>query len=190
MNLAFFLEEPSAREMLKGLLPRILPPRVAVQYVVFEGKHDLQRNLARRLRGWRKPDTAFVVLQDQDAADCKALKQHLMEKCDEAGKSSAVVRIVCRELESWYFGDLQAVEQGLALDNLRRHANKAKYREPDSIHSPSLELKKITSGAYQKVGGSREIGPRMSLEGNKSHSFRVFLAAVRHLADLSDGARL
>ena len=75
MNLAFFLEEPSAREMLKGLLPRILPPRVAVQYVVFEGKHDLDKNLVRRLRGWRKPDTTFVVLQDQDAADCKALKR-------------------------------------------------------------------------------------------------------------------
>ena len=97
MNLAFFLEERSARAMLEGLLPRILPPSVAVQYVVFEGKHDLDKSLVRRLRGWRTPDTTFVVLQDQDAADCKALKQHLMGKCEEAGKPSVVVRIVCRE---------------------------------------------------------------------------------------------
>ena len=183
MNLAFFLEEPSAREMLKGLLPRILPPRVVVQYVVFEGKHDLDKNLVLRLRGWRKPDTKFVVLQDQDAADCKALKRRLMEKCEEAGKPAAVVRIVCRELESWYFGDLPAVEQGLGLDNLRRYASRSRYRIPDAIDSPSSALKEITQGVYQKVGGSREIGPRMSTEQNTSHSFRVFVAAVKHLAN-------
>ena len=186
MNLAFFLEEPSAREMLKGLLPRILPARVTVQYVVFEGKRDLDKNLVRRLRGWRKPDTAFVVLQDQDATDCKTLKERLVGKCKEAGKSSAVVRIVCRELESWYFGDLPAVEQGLELDNLRRYAGRSKYRVPDSIHSPSLELKKITHGVYQKVSGSREIGSRMSIEGNRSHSFHVFIAAVRQIAGLAE----
>ena len=188
MNLAFFLEEPSAREMLKGLLPRILPPRVAVQYVVFEGKHDLDKNLAHRLRGWRKPDTTFVVLQDQDASDCKALKRRLMEKCEEAGKS-AVVRIVCRELESWYFGDLLAVEHGLGLENLRRYARRSRYRDPDAINSPASELKKITQGVYQKVGGSREIGRRMSTEQNTSHSFRVFMAAVKHFASDTDGTR-
>ena len=139
MNLTFFLEEPSAREMLKGLLPRILPPRVAVRYVVFEGKHDLDKNLVRRLQGWRKPDTTFVVLQDQDVADCKALKRRLVEKCEEAGKPAALVRIVCRELESWYFGDLPAVEQGLGLDNLRRHARRSRYRVPDAIDSPASE---------------------------------------------------
>ena len=109
-----------------------------------------------------------------------------MGKCKEAGKSSAVVRIVCRELESWYFGDLLAVEQGLELDNLRRYAGRSKYRVPDSIHSPSLELKKITHGVYQKVSGSREIGSRMSIEGNRSHSFHVFIAAVRQIAGLAE----
>ena len=189
MNLAFFLEEPSAQEMLKGLLPRVLPSQVAVQYVVFEGKHDLDKNLVRRLRGWRKPDTTFVVLQDQDAADCKALKQRLMGKCEEAGKQAAVVRIVCRELESWYFGDLPAVEVGLGLDNLRRHARRSRYRVPDAIDSPASELKKITHGAYQKVGGSREIGLRMSTEQNTSHSFQVFMSAVKRLAEDARGTR-
>lgn len=185
MNLAFFLEELSAREMLKGLLPRILPPHVAFRCVVFEGKRDLDKNLARRLRGWRTPNTAFVVLRDQDAADCVELKQQLVRKCEDAGRPAAIVRIVCRELESWYFGDLLAVEQALEVDNLRRHARRSKYRVPDAIHSPSAELAKITRGAYQKVGGSREIGPRMSLDGNTSHSFRVFVAAVRRLVETS-----
>ena len=189
MNLAIFLEEASAREMLKGLLPRLLPPQVAVQYVVFEGKQDLGRNLVRRLRGWRKPNTAFVVLQDQDSNDCIALKQKLVRKCEEAGKHSAVVRIVCRELESWYFGDLAAVERGLGLPNLRRYAANRKYRVPDSINSPSSELKKITRAAYQKVRGSREIGHHLCPNSNTSHSFGVFVATVRRLGRLSAGLK-
>ena len=110
-----------------------------------------------------------------------------MGKCEEAGKPSVVVRIVCRELESWYFGDLPAVERGLGIDNLRRYANKARYRTPDAIDSPSRELKKITSDAYSKIDGSREIGIQMSTEQNRSHSFGVFIAAVKHLVrDTSD----
>lgn len=131
-----------------------------------------------------KADTVFFVLQDQDVADCGVLKQDLMAKCEKAGKPSAVVRIVCRELESWYFGDLRAVEEGLDLRNLRRRADVPKYRVPDCIHTPSRELEKITGGAYQKIGGSRAIGLLMSIDENRSHSFRVFIAAVRRLADV------
>ena len=65
-QLVFFLEEPSAREMLKNLLPRILPDNVTVRYVVFEGKQDLENQLARKLRRWRVPDTRFVVMRDKD----------------------------------------------------------------------------------------------------------------------------
>ncbi len=39
-TLVFFLEEASAREMLKGLLPRFLPSDVESRFVVFEGKQD------------------------------------------------------------------------------------------------------------------------------------------------------
>lgn len=35
----FFLEELSARAMLEGLLPRIVPQSVDVRYIVFEGKN-------------------------------------------------------------------------------------------------------------------------------------------------------
>ena len=50
-TLVFFLEEPSAREMLKGLLPRFLPPDVESRFVVFEGKQDLEKQLEKKLRG-------------------------------------------------------------------------------------------------------------------------------------------
>ena len=109
MNLVFLLEEPSARELLKGLLPRVVHQSVWIRYIVFEGKQDLEKNVIRRLRGWRAPNSVFVVLRDQDAADCLTVKRELVRKCEEAGKPETIVRIACRELESWYFGDLAAV---------------------------------------------------------------------------------
>ena len=60
------------------------------------------------MAGWNVPDTKFVILHDQDSADCKELKQKLRRIVEQTGKE-AVIRIVCRELESWYFGDLRAV---------------------------------------------------------------------------------
>lgn len=81
MNLVFFLEEPSAREMLKGLLPRVLPCLASIRYIVFEGKQDLKKNLTRRLRGWHSPNSIFVVMCDQDASCCSALKSELTKKC-------------------------------------------------------------------------------------------------------------
>ena len=182
MNIVFLLEEPSAREMLKGLLPRILPASLVVKYVVFEGKQDLERNIVRKLRGWRAPNSIFVVLRDQDAGDCLAIKRALAEKCRDAGRPETIVRIACRELESWYFGDLAAVERGLGIANLVRYGNKRRYREPDVIRSPATELSKVTRNAYQKVSGSRDIGPELSPDINKSHSFRVFVQGVQRVA--------
>ena len=181
MNLVFLLEEPSAREMLKGLLPRVLPDVVHVRYVVFEGKHHLEKNIIRRLRGWRVPNSVFVVLRDQDAADCRAVKRELARQCREAGKPETIVRIACRELESWYFGDLAAVAVGLGLPNLVRYAKQKKYREPDAIHSPGNELKKISHNTYQKISGSRAIGLNLSPDINRSHSFGVFVEGVRRV---------
>lgn len=179
MNLVFLLEEPSAREMLKGLLPRVLPTAVHIRYVVFEGKQDLEKNIIRRLRGWRVPNSVFVVLRDQDAADCRTVKRELARRCGEAGRPRTVVRIACRELESWYFGDLAAAGVGLGLPNLARYANRKKYRIPDAIHSPGNELKKISRNMYQKVSGSRAIGLNLSPDANRSHSFGVFIKGVR-----------
>lgn len=181
MTVVFCLEEPSAREMLKGFLPRLFPGMTDVTYVVFEGRQDLEKHLGRRLRGWRTPDTIFIVLCDQDAGDCTTLKRKLVRTCRAAGKPEALVRIACHELESWYFGDLTAVERGLRIPNLVRYGNKRRYRVPDTIRNPSNELEKITRNAYQKVSGSRAIGRYLSGDSNKSRSFRVFVEGM-HMA--------
>jgi hypothetical protein len=73
-NMVFFLEEPSAREMLAGVLPRILPENIQIRFFVFQGKQDLEKNLKKKLRGWRLPDSVFVVMRDQDSGDCRTIK--------------------------------------------------------------------------------------------------------------------
>ena len=79
ITLVFFLEELSARRLLEGLLPRVLPmDRVVLRFVVFEGKQDLEKQLVRKMRGWRTPNTHFVVLRDQDSACCEDVKQRLL----------------------------------------------------------------------------------------------------------------
>jgi predicted ATP-binding protein involved in virulence len=98
-----------------------------------------------------------------------------------AGKPETVVRIACRELESWYLGDLAAVERALKVKNLALHAQKAKYRIPDKIGNPSSELRSLTKGAYQKINGSRSIGKEMNPDNNTSYSFKEFIKGVRRL---------
>ncbi len=73
MMLVFFLEEPSAKEMLNGILPKILPDCVVSRFIIFEGKQDLEKRLAHRLRNWKTPNSRFIVMRDQDTGDCQPI---------------------------------------------------------------------------------------------------------------------
>lgn len=180
-HLVFFLEEPSAREMLNGLLPRILPDSVTFQCVVFEGKQDLEKQLGRKLRGWRPPLPRFIVLRDQDGGVCTDIKAKLKTICSQAGHPDALVRIACHELESWYLGDLRAVEVALEINGIAGQQANRKYRTPDMLANASEELEKLTKSKYQKVSGSRAIGPHLDPLGNKSVSFNVFVQGVQRV---------
>jgi len=182
-TIIFFLEELSAKVMLQGLLPRILPDEVRCHFVVFEGKQDLEKNLAKRLRLWLLPESVFIIMRDQDAGDCQTIKAKLTGICRQAGREEAMVRVACRELESFYLGDLAAVEKGLLRPGLIKMQNNRKYRTPDSLANPAQELSKLTHAQYQKVAGSRAIAPHLNPESNTSHSFRILIAGIRKLVD-------
>jgi hypothetical protein len=92
-----------------------------------------------------------------------------------------LVRVACRELESFYLGDLVAVEMGLGISGLAAKQNTRKYRNPDALGSPSDELNRLTKGEYQKVAGSRAIAPHLDTQKNKSHSFHVLLTGILRL---------
>jgi hypothetical protein len=182
-EIVFLLEEPSAKAMLETLLPRILDPQLHHRLIPFEGKQDLEKQLERKLRGYLNPAARFLIMRDQDShADCKALKKTLLAKCAAAVKGDvSLVRIACRELESFYLADLEAVESAFCLAGLRKFQGTAKYRDPDRLGSPSKELHELTGGKYQKVGGSRALGSHLDLENTRSNSFSNLIQGIRRL---------
>ena len=150
-TLVCLLEEPSAKEMLKGVLPRILSHDIDVKYIVFDGKQDLEKQMTRRLKGWGVPNSVFLVMRDQDSGDCVNIKNNLAEKVAGSNKQDdIIIRIACHELESFYLGDLSAVEQGLGIEGISRLQNNKKYRSPDSLDNAFGELERLSKKRYQK----------------------------------------
>lgn len=179
-QVVFLLEEPSMREFLDGLLPRLVP---GLDYVLVahEGKSDLERSLPRKLRAWRTPGARFVVVRDQDSADCHQVKRRLSKIAEDAGKPDAIVRIACRELEAWLLGDPSGLARALRRKELLGLEAKEKYRDPDRLGSPSKELERVL-GFYSKTAGARAAGSELAWEGNTSRSFGHFVTTVQRLA--------
>jgi hypothetical protein len=176
-NLVFMLEEPSARDALEVWLPQWLDDRVTPHFIVFQGKQDLERQLVRKMQGWLLPDSHFLVMRDQDSGDCRQVKAALVERCRSAGRPDAVVRVACRELESFFIGDWEAVAAAYDKPALARLARSATFRQPDAIGSPKSELK-ARLGGYQPRDGARRIAPLIDPARNRSASFQALRSAV------------
>ena len=150
-------------------------------YVIFQGKQDLEKNLKIKLRAWKLPNCSFIVMRDQDSGDCKEIKDNLANICEQAGKQGVLIRIACHELESFYLGDLAAVEKGLDLKGLERKKKQRKFRDPDLLANPSEEMFKLTGNIYDKVSGSRAISPHLALKSNSSKSFNTLISGIKNL---------
>jgi hypothetical protein len=180
-HLVCLLEEPSAQEALQVWLKHWMPNHIKPHFIVFQGKQDLEKQMVRRIRYWLLPQTQFLVLRDQDSADCRHVKRTLAAKCGEAGHPEAIVRVACKELEAFFVGDWQAVAQAFGKPALQQLANKRAYRNPDDLGSPSHELARHIPG-YQKIDGARRIAPLIVAERNRSRSFQALRSAVLTLA--------
>ncbi|MDR0780392.1 MAG: DUF4276 family protein [Pseudomonadales bacterium] len=182
-ELVFLLEEYSSAALLESLLPRFLDDRIVPRMIPFEGKQDLERHLVRRIRGYQNAQARFIVLRDQDShPDCIQLKQRLSELCNQSGKTAAcLIRVACRELETFYLADLAATEVALGLSGLAKQQGNRKFRSPDHLGNPSQELRTLTRGKYQKVSGSREIGKHLALNNQRSASFRNLISGIRKM---------
>jgi hypothetical protein len=179
-NLVFMVEEPSMKEALNGLLPKILPSDIPYIIITHDGKSDLDRSLSIKLKGWGVPDTTFIVLRDCDGGDCYLIKDRLLAVCKANGRPETLIRIVCQELESWFLGDLGAVSRAMNAPHILKQRGKAKLRDPDNIPKPSNTLKAMLPG-YQKISGARRIARELGLYGNRSVSFQVFLAGIQRI---------
>jgi hypothetical protein len=196
-RLVVLVEEESAEAALSQILPKLLPES-EIQIIRFQGKHDMLQNLLPRLRGlksWLPDNWTLLVLIDRDQDDCKDLKKQLEAVANQAGlvsKSAAqpysrfqvVNRIVVEELESWFFGDWEAVHK-VYPKVPRTIPAKEKYRDPDAVAGGTWEaLERILRRAgyfesgLRKIELARSVSMHMDPNRNKSRSFQVFREAI------------
>ncbi len=145
----------------------------------FQGKSDLERKMAPKIKSWSYGDPHFIVLRDQDGRDCIALKNSLGEMAQQGGRPFTV-RVVCNELESWFLGDLDAVELAFPNSKATKHKNVAKFRNPDLLTNASEELQKLVN-MTGKVGRAEAIAKHFRPSRCVSASFQVFWATATTL---------
>ena len=179
-RIVFLLEEYSMKVLLEGLLTRLFP-KMTFLFIHHEGKRDLEKSIPRKLKAWREPGVRFVVVRDNDGGDCTILKKRLVNMCSEAGRSDTLIRIAVQELEAWYFGDPKALAAAFGKPGLAALEKKRKYREPDAIAKPSVELERLVP-SFQKVSGARLMARHLERKRNRSSSFRIFMKGLERLA--------
>lgn len=182
-RIEILVEEASMKEFLSILLPKVIssPWRLNENYFIrsFEGKSDLQKNIPTKVKflsNWKHEKVGIVIMQDQDSADCKNLKNKLILLCEQNGNCPKLIRIICRELEAWYIGDFRAINKAYSNFNHHNYIHKAKFRIPDNCNAYD-ELRKILP-EFQKVGGAKKIAPNINIEENKSESFQQTITGL------------
>jgi hypothetical protein len=183
-RIIFLLEEPSMKALLADWLPRLFPGWVDGQHfqcVPHEGKSDLDRSISRKLKAWNIPGDRFVIVRDNDNADCKAVKARLQTLCAQAGRPQTLIRLVCQELESWYLGDLAALAAAFRQPGTNTPAYRKRFANPDGWQKPSVQIKRLVP-TFQKISAARSMAQHLDPEHNSSHSLQVFVAGVRRIA--------
>lgn len=178
-RIVFLLEEYSMCVLFEGLMPRLFPgvPYLCVSH---DGKKDLEKSFPRKLKAWNEPGVRFCVIRDNDGADCRVLKQHLVELCPEDRRERCLIRIACQTLEAWCFGDPDALARAYQRPELGDIGRKAGFRDPDTISNPSGKLQEFVE-EFQKVSGARALGRELTRQ-NASTSFQALLAGIDRLA--------
>jgi len=194
------VEEPSAEEVLRLILPKILRG-TSFQVYRHQCKEQLLKRLPQRLQGYANflpPDWRIVVVVDRDDDDCHKLKGRPEKMALAKGLATrsrpvegayvVVNRLAIEELEAWYFGDWEAVRSAYPRvpDTIPAQAA---YRDPDRIAGGTWEAfeRVLRKAGYfkaglQKVTAAREVAAHMVPERNGSRSFQVLREALEEMA--------
>ena len=179
-RLVFIVEGYSEQEFLMTLILRLNIPEEVLVYRIFDGYPDLLRGIPAVMKAWRRNENVrFVILCDQDHANCQERKLDIVNAVPNYWRSRTMIRIACHELEAWYLGVQSTLSNVLpAFANVR---GKKEFRgNPDKIVSPSRTLRRRVS--FKKTELARKMGERISIDDNHSRSMQVFIQGVRTLA--------
>ena len=182
-HIEFLVEEPSMRNFLQGILPRILPEGYQLDVNCFirehQGKQDLKKSIPKKVKAFQyySIPVKVVVIHDQDSSDCRQLKSELEKLITDNSNIPFLIRIACRELEAWYLGDMDALNAVYPGFNANSNRGKALFRNPDECN-PSDEIRKRIP-TFQKGYASKEIAQYFVLEKNRSTSFNQLVSGIR-----------
>lgn len=186
--LHIFTEEPSAKKVFDHILPKILPDDVGFRVYPHQGKMDLDKALKSSVPTIsRIPGSRIIITRDQDNNDCKLVKKDIQEIIEHNCSCEFKIRIVCRELESWFLGDLKAIKAAYPRFNPGLYQSRADFRNIDNITSPSKYLLKIIpefkkKSSLPKLEVADSIAPHLDLNMNRSSSFNHTLKALKSFA--------
>ncbi len=176
-----FTEEPSARHVVEAVANRYAPNAV-VKAVPHSGKRDLCSSFPRKMAAIRHPaDARFIVLHDNDGAECHKLKMRLNGLVPSGVADRARIRLVMHELESWYLGQPHALAACGLIPDVGR-MQKRKFRDPDLLTNAKQEFYRLHGRDYQQIAMAQLIGPLLDADQNRSASFRLFVRTLQEFA--------
>lgn len=200
MRLHFLVEGPAEVQLLKGLLPRLIPQHT-FQIYPHQGKGKLRDNPSLRpdpkhrgvldqlpatLRAWGKslsPQTdRVVVLVDSDNDDLKWLIEKLSEMLTTISPAPACLfRVAVEEVEAWYLGDWPALKRAFPK---ARKTQWRKYRQDTVCGTWEIFQQIIQDSLERKPYWGQKIGVELGVdeESNASMSFKKFCSGVRRHA--------
>jgi hypothetical protein len=173
--IVFLTEEESMKVTLDKIISRFWPDKVlGVDWLTlaFQGKSDLEKNIARKMKSWNYGTPHFLILRDRDGSDCILLKDRL-SKIAAKGSHPFTVRVVCNELESWFLGELDAIEAVCPALRASDFKGAAKLRVPDDVVNASQEIESLVN-IMGKVGRAAAIANHFDPSKCVSRSFQVF----------------
>jgi len=187
MMLYIFTEEHSCKIVFDLILPKLLPKAISFKVFPHQGKQDLERGLRLSMPAISKtPGAKILILMDQDSNDCKELKSSLKEIIEDKCHCEYSIRIICKELESWFLGDLYAIKAAYPRFKPELYASKSNFRNVDKITNPSKQLLKIIPeyakrSSLPKLEVSESIANHLDIERNRSSSFKNTIMAISKL---------
>jgi tRNA U55 pseudouridine synthase TruB len=187
--LHIFTEESSIEKVFEVLLPQILPDSVSFHIHPHQGKQDLERALQKTVPSISKiPNVKILITRDQDEDNCKELKQKLRNIVEDKCSCDFFIRIICKELESWFLGDLLAVEKAYPRFKAQQYSQKNNFKNVDNISKPSDFLRRIIpdysdTKKLPKLETSQNIVQYMDINNNKSASFNHTINAIKKLIE-------
>ncbi|RAK68333.1 DUF4276 family protein [Hymenobacter edaphi] len=201
MRVEFLLEEESAEEALRILLPRLLPAHYTPKLRVFRGCQDLLKQLTTVLKGYKRrleqpgqQDLRVVVLVDADDI-AERRRQELEQAATEAGLLTyaqaagqrpfyVVNTLAVQELEAWFLGDPLAIQT--AYPRVRPQHFGGLPDNPDTVAEAWEALLRVLQKAdpkatKAKVRWAETIAPHLDIERNSSPSFQYFRQCLASL---------